>query len=186
MSKKFNKKSVIHCVISGNVLGSICLCPDLHCFLWLRKWTRLKLNISKLGAEIFPLSSLLDESLRFSNWKHSWKWREKSDLVITEWDQPRRIFQILKLKRKSSDWFSLLTYFMENFIKFSIHWIFAQKNGLFLCSKHCQKVLVKYSWIFPMVDIIFQQKADRQLQSYSQKVFHNFSPQTGFNKTRDC
>ena len=133
-----------------------------------------------------PLSSLLDEYWRFSNWKYSRNWREKSDLVITEWvDQPRRIFQILKLKRKSSDWFSLLTYFMENFIKFSIHWIFAQKNGLFLCSKHCQKVLIKYSWIFPMVDN-FLQKADRQLQSYSQKVFHNFSPQTGFNKTQDC
>ena len=111
---------------------------------------------------------------------------EKSDLVITEWvDQPRRIFQILKLKRKSSDWFSLLTYFMENFMKSSIHWIFAQKNGLFLCSKHCQKVLIKYSWIFPMVDN-FLQKADRQLQSYSQKLFHNFSPQTGFNQTPDC
>ena len=47
----FNKK----CVISVNVVSSICLCPDLHCFLRLRKWTRLKLNISKLGAEILLL-----------------------------------------------------------------------------------------------------------------------------------
>ena len=70
----------------------------------------------------------------------------------------KKDFSNLKLKRKSSDWFSLLTYFMENFIKFSIHWIFAQKNGLFLCSKHCQKVLIKYSWIFPMVDIISYKK----------------------------
>ena len=61
--KKFNKKSVIHCVISVNVLGSICLCPDLHCFLWLRKWTRLKLNISKLGgSNIFPSISSLPQS----------------------------------------------------------------------------------------------------------------------------
>ena len=100
MSKKFNKKSVIHCVISGNVLGSICLCPDLHCFLWLRKWTRLKLNISKLGAEIFPLSSLLDESLRFSNWKHSWKWREKK-WFSDYWVRPtKKDFSNLKIEKK--------------------------------------------------------------------------------------
>ena len=184
-------------MISVNVLGSICLCPDLHCFLWLRKWTRLKLNISQLGGwNISSDDNLHLHSSAFCNLHETFhgfqtenisgNGGEKSDLVITEWvDQPRRIFQILKLKRKSSDWFSLLTYFMENFIKFSIHWIFAQKNGLFLCSKHCQKVLIKYSWIFPMVDNSVQ-KADRQLQSYSQKVFHNFSPQTGFNQTPDC
>ena len=144
-------------MISVNVLGSICLCPDLHCFLWLRKWTRLKLNISKLGGcNIFPsISSLPQSAWALTVFKkkiflqmEGKKWF--SDYWVSR--PTKKDFSNLEIEKKIF-WLVFSSYiFHRNFTKFSIHWIFAQKNGLFLCGKHCEKVLIKYSWIFSLVD----------------------------------
>ena len=94
-----------------------------------------------------------------------------------------------QMKRKCSDWFSPLTHLLHISQKF--YKIFYSLN---ICTEEWtisvqQTLSESFDKIFLNISngrYNFVQKADRQLQSYCHKVFHNFSPQTGFNQTRDC